>query len=94
MVKSDCIQSARDNIAELYDYHWLESNAEDLKLVQPIMADNKYIFPVAEHVQGGELGPNPMLNKSKAANELPPSILLTGRIIPGDYLHQSLSIGQ
>ena len=49
-VKSHFIQSARDNIAELYDHHRLESAAEHLAFIDSLLADNKYLFPVAEHV--------------------------------------------
>ena len=68
-VKSDFIQSARDTIAELYDLHRFESDAEHLAFIDSLLADNKYLFPVAKAVEGGVRGPNPMQTVSKAANE-------------------------
>jgi hypothetical protein len=53
------MQSARDNIAELYDLHCIESAAECLEFIDSLLAHNKYLFPVAEHVEGGVRGPNP-----------------------------------
>ena len=69
MVKSQFIQSARDNIAELYDLHHFESNAERLEFIDSLLADNKYLFPLAERAEGGVCGPNPTQRVSKAANE-------------------------
>jgi len=68
-VKSHFIQSARGNIAELYDLHRFESNAEHLEFIDSLLPDSKYLFPLAEHVEGGVCGPNPMQRVSKAANE-------------------------
>jgi len=68
-VTSHIIQSARDNIAELYDLHRFESDAAPWEFIDSLMADNKYLFPAAERVEGGVRGPNPMQSESKAANE-------------------------
>jgi len=68
-VKSHFIQSARDNIAELYDIHRFECNAERLEFIDSLLANNKYLFPVAARVEGGGRGPNPTQRVSKAANE-------------------------
>jgi len=68
-VKSHFIQSATHNIAELYDLHRFESNAELLIFIDSLLPDNKYLFPLAERVEGGDCGPNPMQRVSKAANE-------------------------
>jgi len=68
-VKSNFIQSARENIAELYDLHRFESAAERLELIDSLLADNKYLFPIAERVEGGGRGPNPTQRESKAANK-------------------------
>ena len=57
-VKSHFIQSARDNIAELYDLHHFESSAERLEFIDSLLADNKSLFRVAECVEGGVQGPN------------------------------------
>ena len=57
-VKSHFIQSARDHIAAHYDLHRFESDAEHLELNDSLLADNKYLFPVAECVEGGVHGPN------------------------------------
>jgi len=87
-------QSARDNIAEHYDLHRFESAAERLEFIDSPLADNKYLFPVAERVEGGVWDPNPMQRESKAAHERPASTLLRGRINPAVYLHQILSSGE
>jgi hypothetical protein len=59
-IKSHFFQSARDNLAELYDLDCFESAAERLELIDSLQADNKYLFPGAEHVEGGVCGRNPM----------------------------------
>jgi hypothetical protein len=51
--KSHFIQSAMDNIAELYGLHRFESAAEHLEFIDSVLADNKYLFPIAERVEGG-----------------------------------------
>jgi len=68
-VKSHLIQSAKDHIAEVYDPHCFESDAEPLEFIDSLLADNKYLFLVAEHVEGGVCGPNPTQRVSEAANE-------------------------
>jgi len=68
-IKSHFIQSARDHIAELYDLHRVESNTERLESFHSLLADIKYLFPLAERVEGGVCGPNPIQRVSKAANE-------------------------
>jgi hypothetical protein len=68
-VKSYCIQSARDNITEVNDLHRFESAAESLEFINSILAENRYIVPVAECVKCGVCGPNPKLRESKAANQ-------------------------
>jgi len=40
-VKSHFIQSARDNIAELDDFHHFESTAEHLEYIDSLLAGNK-----------------------------------------------------
>ena len=77
-VKSHFIQSARDNRAELYDIHHLESAAEHLEFIDSLLADNKYLFLVAERVEGGVRGPNTTQRESKAANKWPASTLVPG----------------
>ena len=57
-ILSHFIQSARDNIAELYDLHHFESDVEHLEFIDSPRADNMYRFPVAGHVEGGVRGPN------------------------------------
>jgi hypothetical protein len=93
-VKSHFIQSARDNIAEFDDLHRFESAAECLEFIDSLLADNKYLFPFAEHVEGGVRGPNPTLRESKAANEWPASTVLPGGSNPAVYQHQILSSGK
>jgi len=68
-LKYHYIQSSMDNIAEHYNLHGFESVAEHLENINSLLADNKYLFPIAEHVEGGVRGPNPMQIESKAANE-------------------------
>jgi len=93
-VKSHFIQSAGENIAELNDLHRFESTAERLEFIYSLLADNKYLFPVAERVEGGVRGPNPMQRESKAANKWPASTLLPGGSNPTVYLHQISSSGE
>jgi hypothetical protein len=51
-VKSHFIQSARDTIEVLYDLYPFESAAEHLAFIDSHLAVNKYLFPVAERVEG------------------------------------------
>jgi len=90
-VKSDFIQSARDNIAALYDLHQFESAAEHLEFIDSLLAENKYLCPIAERVEGGVCGLNPMQRESKAGNEWVASTLLPAGTNPAVYLHQFLS---
>jgi len=92
-VQSRFIRSARDNIAELYDLRRFESAAERLEFIHSLLADNDYLFPVAEHDEGGVWGPNPTQRESKAANEWPESTLLPVGSNSTVYLHQILSSG-
>jgi len=94
MVKFHFIQSIRDNLAELYDLHRFESTAEHLEFIDSLLADNKYLFPVTERVEGGVRGPNPMQRVSKAANEWSASTLYPGGNNPAIYLHRILSSGE
>jgi lipoate-protein ligase A len=57
-VKSHFIQSARDHIEELHDLHRFESDAERSEFIDSLLADNKYLIPVAERVEGGVRSPN------------------------------------
>jgi len=93
-VKSHFIQSARDNIAERYDLHRFESAVELLEFSDSLLAGNKYLFPVAERVESGVRGPNPMQRESKADNEWPVFTLLPGGSNSVVYLHQILSSGE
>ena len=68
-VKSHHIQSARENIAELYDLHRFESATEHLEFIDSLPADNKSLFQIAERVEGGVRGPNPTQRESKAGSE-------------------------
>ena len=74
-----------DIIAELYDLHRFESAADRLELIDSLLADNKYLFPVAEHVEGGVYSSNPTQRESKAANEWPASSLPPGGSHPAVY---------
>jgi hypothetical protein len=93
-VKFHLIQSVRDNIAELYDLHCFESAAERLEFIDSVLADHKYLFPVAEHVEGGVQGPNPTQRESKADNQLVASTLLPGGSNPAVYLQHIFSSGK
>jgi len=68
-VRSHFIQSASDIIAELYDIHCFESNAERLEFIDSLLADNQYDFFLVECVEDGICGPNPTQRVSNAANE-------------------------
>jgi hypothetical protein len=92
-VISHFIQSGRDNIAELYDLHCFESATERLEFIDSLLADNKYLFPVAERVEGSVRSPNPTQRESKADNKWLASTLIPGGGNPGVHLHQILSSG-
>ena len=84
-VKSNFIQSASGNIAELYKLHRFESAAERLEFIDSLLADNEYLFPIAEGVEGGVHDPNPTQRESKAGNEWLASTLLPGGNNPAVY---------
>jgi len=65
-----------------------------LEFIDSLLADKKYLFPVAERVEGGVRGPNPMQRELKAANECPASTLLLGGSNPAVDLHQISSSGE
>jgi hypothetical protein len=87
-VKSRCIQSARENIAEFYHRHRFESATERFDFIDSLLADIKYLFLIAEHVEAGVRGPNLTLRGSKATNEWLASISLPGGSYPAVYLLQ------
>jgi hypothetical protein len=93
-VKSHFIQSARDNMAEIYDLHWFQSAVERLEFCQSLLADNKYRFPITEHVERGVCGPNPTQSESKAANKWLASTFLPAGSNPTVYLQQIFSSGE
>jgi hypothetical protein len=93
-VKSHLIQTVRDNIAELYDLHNFESAAELLEFIDALVAENKYLFLVAECVVGGIHGPNPIQRESKTGNEWLASTLLHGRSNCAVHLDHMLSSGE
>jgi hypothetical protein len=72
----------------------LESAAECLEFIDSLLADNKYLFPEVEHVEGGVRSPNPMQRQSNAANEWLGSTLHLCGGNAGVYLHQVLSLGE
>jgi hypothetical protein len=90
-VKSHFIQSASDNIGELYDIHSIQSDTERLEFIHSLLADNKYLFSVAERVEGGVHRPTPMQRELKAAFECPASTLHPGGSCPAVCLDQILS---
>jgi len=93
-VKSQFIRSATENIAQLSALHRFESAAERSELIDSYLADNKYLFPIAESVEGGVCGPNPTQRESKADNEWLASTLPPGGSNPAVFLHQILSSGE
>jgi len=93
-VKSHCTQSAKDEIAALQDLRRFESAAERLEFIDSLLSDNKYLFPIAERVEGGVRGPNPTQRESKAVNEWLASTLLPGGSNTTVYLHQISSLGE
>jgi len=94
MVKSHFIQSVRDNVAELYYRHRIDSAAERLEFIDSLLADNKDLVPVAEYVEGGVCGPNATHRELKADNVLLASTLLAGGSHPVVNLHQTISSGE
>ena len=94
MVKSHFMQSARHNIAELYDLHHFKSATERLEFIDSLLADNKFLFPIAKHMKGSVHGANSMQRESKAANEWLASTVLPRGSNHADYLHQIVSSGE
>jgi len=66
-VKSHFIQSARDNIPEFYDRQCIEAVTVRLEFIDSPLADNRYLFPIAECVEDGVHGPNAMQAELQAA---------------------------
>jgi hypothetical protein len=93
-IKTHFTQSANDNIAKRYDLHRIEFDAERLQFSHSLLADNTYLLLVAEHVEDGVHGPNPMLRELQAVNQWPVSTLLLGRSNSADYLHEISSSGK
>jgi len=67
--KSNVIQSAMDGIAELYDLHHFETDAEHWKFIDFFWSHNKYLFTEAWREEGGICGPNTTQKESNAANK-------------------------
>jgi hypothetical protein len=93
-VKSHFIQSGRDNITQGYDRHPIECTAERMEFIDSRVADNTYLFPIAERMEGGVRSPNPTQRDSKADNEWLASTLLPGGMNPSVYRHHILSSGR
>jgi hypothetical protein len=49
----------------LDDLHSFESTTEHSEFIDSLLADNKYLFPVAEHVEGGVRSSNLMKRESR-----------------------------
>jgi hypothetical protein len=94
MVKFNFTQSARDNIAEHYDLRRFEYATECLKFIDSLLADNKYLYQIADHVESGVRGPNPTQRGSNAENKWLVSTILPSRSSPVVYVHQSLLLGE
>jgi hypothetical protein len=86
-------QSASNTIVERYDLHRFKSDTECFELIDALLADNKYLFNVAEHVEGGVRGPI-QCKVSRASNKRPVSTFFPGGSNPTGYLHQILSSGE
>jgi len=87
MVKSQFSQWTKNNIGKLYYLHRFESDAELLEFIDSLLADNKYLLPVTEHVECGVRIPNQSQRLSTAADIWPASILLPGGNNLRVYLH-------
>jgi len=92
-VKFHFFQSARDNIAELYDLHNFQSTAQHLEYIDSLLADNKNHFPEAEREDGGVRVPNQTQRESTPDKEWLASSSLPGGSNPAVYLHQICSSG-
>jgi hypothetical protein len=92
-IRSDVIQSAGDTIAALYGLDQFQSDLEHLEFIEPLLVDNMYHVPGAEHVEGCVCSPNPTQRISKPADTWPASTLLPGATNPRVYLHAILSLG-
>jgi hypothetical protein len=68
-VQSHFVESVRDNIAEIYDLHRFESAIEHFEFIDCPLVDNKNLFSVLEHVEGGLRSQNPTQRESKADHE-------------------------
>jgi hypothetical protein len=68
-VKFRSIQSAQVNIAELYYLHRFESTAERLEFNDSLLADTKYLFAIAERVDGGLRSRNTTQRELKTVNQ-------------------------
>jgi hypothetical protein len=93
-VRSHFIPSARDNIAEPYDVHHFESATERVEFIDSLLVNNKYLLPIAEHVEDGVSGPYPKQRESKAANKRAASTLLPSGMNPLVYRHHISSSGK
>jgi len=82
------------NIAGHYDLHRFESAAERLEFIDSLLADNNYLFPIAERVEGGVCGPDPTQRESQAAKVWLASTLHPGGSNPAVYVHQISSSGE
>jgi hypothetical protein len=68
-VKSQFLQSARDNITQLYDRHWFESVAVHCEFIDSLLAHNMSHSPIGGHVERDVRSPIPTQKESKAANQ-------------------------
>jgi hypothetical protein len=65
-----------------------------MELIDSLLADNKYLFPVTERVEGGVRSPNPMQRESNVDNKWLASTLLLGGGNLAVFQHQILSSGE
>jgi hypothetical protein len=75
---SHFIQLVIYNIAEFYDLHCFESYAEHLEFINSLLAENKYLVRIAQHMKSGVHCPNPTQTVSKAANKYRESTFVPG----------------
>jgi hypothetical protein len=68
-VKFHIVQSAKDNIAVVFDPPCVESDAEHFEFIDSLPADNQHVSPVVQRVEDGVCSPNKPEGVSKAANK-------------------------
>ena len=84
-------------MAELYNLHCFQSYAEHLEFIDSLLADKNYLFPVAGHMEGGILRPNPTQSRKLLTNEQHPLYFLAEaipRFIYVKFYHRANNCGK